>query len=296
MTRLVLANTLVSGIVTLQGIGYSFTASASGTATGSNVPVAREAAIIASNTAATLAARASIDKILLNNSSVLSDLEITSLISNNFTTTVRVFIPIALSKIATTTNGIDYFVDKETTIEADQWLMVPNGQTLSFNAPSKNYGIIQYGDIPQTTQPSSVSPILKTDAQNDYDYDFANHGIVTVGTGHITNINANATFTNYDYNGWGVTGASLQNYGTLNVKSGGNIVNSSTASYVKNYSGGTLNINDGGTIQVNGDSTKLTNNSDGTVNNNGSVTCGGGTGQSVTNYGTWNNNAACCHC
>ena len=131
MTRLALAKTLVTGTVTLQGVSYSFTASGSGTATADRVPEAKKLAVAASNTAAILAARDAIDKILLDNSAVLSDLEITSLISNNLSTTVVAYKPIALASVATSTDGVNYTLKPNTTIGDDQWLTVPNGKTLT---------------------------------------------------------------------------------------------------------------------------------------------------------------------
>ena len=142
MNRLALARTKVSGSVTLQGIPFTFTASGSGTATADRVPEAKKLAVAASNTAATAAARASIDKILADNSEVLSDLEITSLISNNLSTHVVVFRPLAIAKLATTTNGIDFFINKKTTIGPDQWLLVQKGQTLSVCAEFQNHGYV----------------------------------------------------------------------------------------------------------------------------------------------------------
>jgi len=153
MTRLALAKTIVSGTVTLQGMGYSFTASSSGKATADKVPEAKKLAVAASNTAAISAARIAIDKILSDNSAVLSDLEITSLISNNLSTTVVVFKPIALSKIASSSNGVNYTLNQNVTIGSNQWLTVPSGKTLTSTAdnPLINNGYVQLGDGTQTS-------------------------------------------------------------------------------------------------------------------------------------------------
>jgi hypothetical protein len=258
MTRLAVAQTLVSGTVTLQGIPYSFTASASGTATADRVPQAKKAATVASNAAAVIAARASIDKILAENSAILSDLEITSLISNNFTTTVRVFKPIALETIATTTDGINYFIDKETTIGKSQWLKVTNGKTLSFNAPCKNYGYVQIGD---GTGLSSTS---------NYTKEFDNYYVVFTNYGDTTNI-----YSAFNNRG---DASALSNLGRLNIQTGGYVYNAGKYSAVKNYpaqSAGQLNgyldIYPNAHIQNSGYGSFVYGNGD--VNNQGSVYC-----------------------
>ena len=230
MTRLALAKTLVSGTVTLQGIVYSFTASASGTAKADRVPEAKKIAVEASNTAATLAARASIDKIILNNSAVLSDLEITSLISNNFTTTVVAFKPIALESIATTTDGIKYTLNPNVTIGSGQWLTVPSGKTLSSTAdnPLINKGYIQYGD---TTSKSS-SALKSTNCSSgtltnsgtleitsgecytvDSGTDNNNSGTITIDSGGCFTINAGYTLYN---NGSFTNSGATTNNGNFN--------------------------------------------------------------------------------
>ena len=148
MPRLALARTKVSGSITLQGNTFTFTASASGTGWDDNIPEAKRVAVAASNTAATVAARASIDKILTDNSAILTDLEITSLISTNLNTTVVVFRPIAIEKIATTTNGVDYKLKPNATIWEDEMLTVPSGIKLQ-GEPDKvltNYGYLLFGD------------------------------------------------------------------------------------------------------------------------------------------------------
>jgi hypothetical protein len=144
MARLALAKTLVAGTVTLQGNTFTFTGSGSGTATADRVPEAKKLAIATSNTAAITAARASIDKILAENSAVLTDLEITSLISNNLSTTVVVFKPIALSKIASSSDGVNYFLNENVTIGTDQTVTVPAGKTLIGQAgnPFTNNGYL----------------------------------------------------------------------------------------------------------------------------------------------------------
>ena len=250
--RLALAQTLVSGTVTLQGIPYSITASASGTAMGSNVSEAKKSATVASNSAAVTAARASIDKILADNSAILSDLEITSLISNNFTTTVRVFKPLGLEKIATTTDGINYFTNKETTIQSDQWLTVPNGKTLTFNAPGKNSGYLQIGD--GTT---SGNATVNSNAP------YSNDTFVYVYPGALLNINF--PFTNEIY-------AAILSDGTVNINNGGYVYNGGTASSVQSYD--TLKIDSNSHIQNSGDSSYVI--ALNSVTNYGSIYCSPG--------------------
>lgn len=267
MTRLALAKTTVQGTVTLQGNTYTFSGSGSGTATADKVPKAKKLAVAASNTAATAVARASIDKILAENSALLSDLEITSLISNNLSTTVVAFKPIALSSVATTTDGVNYTLKPNTIIRADQWLTVSNGINLNTGKyPFTNNGYFQVGD-----NPSSVSTTLKvtTTASVKYSADASNNGTCEVYDNGESIIDAGVTFENYD-------GGCLENYGIL--ANNGTITNTESTinniySTIQNVS--TFNNSTGATIN-NGPSSYIENvssaynnlfNNRGTINN-----------------------------
>jgi hypothetical protein len=299
MTRLALAKTLVDGEVTLQGNNFTFTASGSGTATGNTVTEAEKSAIAASNTAAITAARASIDKILTENSAVLADLEITSLISNNLSTTVVVYKPIALSSVATTTDGINYILKPNTIIGSNQWLTVPNGISLKTGTyPVTNNGYFQVGE-----PSSSVSTTLKTTpttALTEYTSDFSNNGVVEVYSGSSSTIDAGVTFTNDS------TNASFLNYGTctnngtmtnnepgtgVNTYTGG-IFNNNSGALINNYGYGSTVLNFGGTFNNNSgaviNSTILSaigNSNNGTFTNTGSIT-NDGDSSVVNNYDT----------
>jgi hypothetical protein len=231
MTRLALAKTLVTGTVTLQGNTYTFTGSGSGTSTADRVPEAKKLAVATSNTAAISVARASINKILTENSAVLSDLEITSLISNNLSTTVVAFKPIALESIASSTDGVNYTLNEQVTIEEDQMLTIPAGKTLIGLAgnPFTNNSYIQiYGNF-YCGAPGSKA--LKTDITTDY----INNGTYNINNGATLTIDVGITFTNEDE-------AAIENSGTLT--NNGAIYNSGTSSYLGNknicYNYGTI--------------------------------------------------------
>ena len=271
MTRLALARTLVTGTVTLQGNAFTFTASGSGTATGDIVAEAKKLAVTAANTAAIAAARASIDQILLNNSAVLTDLEITSLISNNLSTTVLVYRPLALSKIATTTDGVNYIINKKTTIGKRQWLMVPNGKNLDIVAPFIIKGYFQIGEPIDATK--SLKSIITTKAMAYYTV--MNYGYVVMSDSAALEIND--TWTNNStgaiYGGilsYGIVdnystifnqgeftfvinekGATLTNYGPSDTTTAAVINNAGFLSYLLNRCGGTINNNTGATIESN---------------------------------------------
>jgi hypothetical protein len=266
--RLALATTLVSGSITLQGKVFTFTASASGTGIADQEPEAKTAAIIASNTAATTAARASIDKILADNSAVLSDLEITSLISNNFSTTVVVFKPIALDTIATSSDGVNYTVKPNTTIGSGQWLTVPNGKTLSFDFPSTSYGYIQIGDIPIK---SGLRATYSTqdEALAVYNSPFTNYGTLVVY--HTCNIESG--FTN-DTGGCLI----IDVPGTCNIQGGApygaepsHVDNIGVGSYVRNF--GIINLLADHKINNLGDNSFVHNETTGTIYQNGNINC-----------------------
>lgn len=243
MTRLALARTLVSGTVTLQGIPYSFTASASGTATADRVPQAKKAATEASNAAAVTAARASIDKILLNNSAVLSDLEITSLISNNLSTTVVVYKPIGIATIASSSNGVNYTLNPNVTIGSNQWLTVPSGKTLSSTAdnPLINNGYVQLGDGTQTSS-GALKSTSSTSSTSCSSFPATNSGTINVSSGECYTVDSGSTVTNNAY-------ASIQNQGT--ITNNGSMTNSGMSSYITTTAG------------------SFTNNATGTITNSG---------------------------
>ena len=223
MTRLALAKTIVQGTVTLQGNTYTFTGSGSGTATADMVPEAKKLAVAASNTAAIAAARASINKILADNSAVLTDLEITSLISNNLSTIVVAFKPIALATIATTADGVNYLLNENVTIEEDQICKVPAGKILTGAAgnPFTNNGYFYiYGTFyAGSTLPKSAA--FKAEISTDY----TNNGGYSIYAGGTMTIDLGVTFTNGER-------ASIYNYGTLT--NNGTITNSGYESAIEN--------------------------------------------------------------
>jgi hypothetical protein len=218
MTRLALAKTIVKGSITLQGITHTFSASASGTATADRVPEAKKLAVAASNSAATMAARASIYKILIDNSDVLSDLEITSLISNNLKTTVVVFKPIALASIATTTDGVNYILNPNVTIMEDQTCTIPVGKTLIGPAgnPFINNGYFQIdGTFNIGVEQSSLSTALKGDLTTDYinTSSYLVKGLLTIYSRvTFTNIGKNSYIWN-EYKGFIMNNGTISNSG-----------------------------------------------------------------------------------
>ena len=306
MTRLALARTLVSGTMTLQGNSFTFTASGSGTATGDIVPEAKKLAVTAANTAAIAEARASIDKILADNSAVLSDLEITSLISNNLSTTVIVYRPLALSKIATTTDGVNYVLIKDTIIGARDWVTVHNGTTFKTGKYHlTNNGYFEIGD-----RPGSVSTTLKTTtnyASGEYNYDCSNNGTCQVNYGATCSLDATYTFENYteysDLNNYGIcdnsgnivnsggaAGVMTWPNGTFNNYDGATITNSGEYSYVENKASFTNYI--GATITNSGENSYFGNFTQGSVVNDGTIN-NTGTGSSTGNYGAWTGSGIC---
>jgi hypothetical protein len=258
MTRLALAKTIVQGTVTLQGNMYTFTGSGSGTATADMVPEAKKLAVAASNTAAIAAARASINKILADNSAVLTDLEITSLISNNLSTIVVAFKPIALATIATTADGVNYLLNENVTIEEDQICKVPAGKILTGAAgnPFTNNGYFQIYGTFHAGSALSKSAALKGDIITNY----INNSYYIVDIGGTLVIAEGITFTNANR-------ASITNNGTL--FNNGTINNSGSYSYISNY--GTLTNN--GTINNSGSYSSIEN--FGTLTNNGTITNSG---------------------
>ena len=282
MTRLALAKTLVSGTVTLQGNTFTFTASGSGTATADRVPEAKKLAVAASNTAATVAARASIDKILAENSSVLSDLEITSLISNNLSTTVVAFKPIALASIASSTDGVNYTLNPNVTIGQNQWLTVPTGKTL-YGAPGNpftNNGYLELGD---TTQKSS-SALKSSDCCTLIScstFPLTNNGNFTIKTGTCYAVTVSDICTNSK-------SITINSGGCLTINTGGALTNSESESAI--FNSGCLTISTGGALTNFGSESAIFNEQGGTFTNSGTIT-NSGDRSSVSNQGTFTNNS-----
>jgi hypothetical protein len=277
MKRLALAKTIVTGTVTLQGRIFTFTASGSGKATGNNVSEAKKSAIGASNAAAIIAARASIDTILTNNSAVLTDLEITSLISNNLSTTVVVFRPIALKFIATTKNGINYVLKPNQTVRAGHWVTVPTGITLIGEAGNNfiNYGFIQIEGT-FTIGVQSDDTTISTDYTNTTSYQVDSGGTLTIIAG--------VTFTNVNF----YADAYISNYGT--TINNGTIRNDSSNSNIYTYSGSTFTNN--GDIFNEATFSYLKNNSSAIFTNNGTFTNSGSGSFILNNKATFYNNGS----
>ena len=285
MTRLALARTLVKGTVTLQGKSFTFSASGSGTGTADRVAEATKLAVTAANTAAIAAARASIDQILLNNSAVLSDLEITSLISNNLSTTVIVYRPLALSKIAKTTDGVNYTLIKDTVIGSRQWLTVPNGIRLTTGGNAlDNNGFFQIGD-----SSSSVSTTLKSTTAMDYPPPgpYNNAGTVQVSSGVTCTIGSNGSGVSFNNT---AEDAGINNSGIVNNY--GAIHNNEQESFVLNAWGGVFN--NYASIENSGPYAYVENSAGGTFNNTTGALVKSDPGPQdnntppyTVNYGTW---------
>jgi len=144
------ANTYVKGEVIINDNSFTYTATASALDS-SNVSFkdAANIAIIHSNSAATIAARSDVDKILAQHSYVLSETTITSMINNSLKTTIRLIKPVLLETIASTVDGKNYVLNKNTIIKKYQLLFIPNGKRLVVDLSKftfTNFGIIQVGN------------------------------------------------------------------------------------------------------------------------------------------------------
>ena len=144
-----LADTVVNGEVIIQDSSVTYSASASAFASANtSFEDASKVATIDSNTAATIAARKTVDDILKKYTYVLADVNITEMINNSLKTSIHPIIPIFLKNIATTLDGTSYTLNKNTTIAQNEYLLIPSGN--QFTIPKKlqfiNNGIIQIGD------------------------------------------------------------------------------------------------------------------------------------------------------
>jgi hypothetical protein len=213
----------------------------------------------------------------------LSELEITSLISNDFKTTVRVLKPLGLAKIATTTDGINYTLNNKVTIQSGQWVTVPSGKTL-YGAPNNrltNKGYLQLGDGNQTSSGALKST---TNCTNCSTFPYNSIG---GGTMHITKgfcYTANSALDNrgtlyIDRGGCFIisSGVTITNYKECDIENNGTINNYGTIqnigndAYVLNAAGGTFTNWTGAKINNSGDSTSITNLCGGNFVNNGVI-------------------------
>jgi len=172
MTRLYycLAKTVVTGEVIINDSSVTYSASSSAFDS-SNVSFkdAAEIATIHSNSAATLAARAQVDAILLQYTYVLSDTAITSMINNSLKTTIQPIIPIALKSIATNMGNGNWEVNKDVLITASKYLLVRDGQRLRVNIGRfkfTNIGLVQVGERNTTDPTTSTDPTNSTAPTN----------------------------------------------------------------------------------------------------------------------------------
>lgn len=207
-----LAKTLVKGSVTIQGVKNTFEASASGTKKGINEAAVKKGAIIASNIAARKAANIEINKLIAKNSAALADLKITSLISNNFTTTVNMLTPVEINTIASSADGVNYLLNKNVTIGSDQMFTVPVGITLTGAAGNHftNNGFFQIsGNFRIGVKTNRLS---KTKISTNY----TNNAIYQIDSGATMTIDSGVTFTNNEYGSTVLNHGSIKNNGIIN--------------------------------------------------------------------------------
>jgi hypothetical protein len=235
-----LAKTVVNGKIEIQGISVTYSATAD--AFDSSNQSFKDAATIAtinSNAAAILAARKTIDLIVAQYLYVLSDENITSMINNSLKTSINRIFPRLLKRIATTDDGINYILKKNTTITPGQYLLIPNG--IVFTVPGYlifiNNGIIQIGDNTNDTfntntnradtSKLSATPTVCIGATFNVPVsssNFNNNKTVNVGTGQkygCLNIyrDPNSSFDSFS----STDNPSYNNTGTINNYAGGQI-------------------------------------------------------------------------
>jgi hypothetical protein len=213
-----LAKTIVNGEVIIQDNTVTYSASTSAFDS-SNVSFKDAAAVatINSNAAAIIAARKLVDDILLQYAYVLSDESIMSMINNSLKTTIQPIIPIALASIASTVDGINYLLNKDTTIALDEYLLIPSGQNLTVDLTQyvfDNNGFIQVGDknppltdcvgcsAIKSTATASTSPCPNCYTQLSIvsagkTYSTTNTGTYVLSVGCCLEVDSGAYFVNY---------------------------------------------------------------------------------------------------
>ena len=293
-----LAETSVNGEIVIQGSSVTYSASASALdSSNKSFEDAAKVATINSNTAATLAARKIIDNILTQYAYVLSDETITSMINNSLKTTIHPIIPIALKNIASTVDGINYVLNKDTTINLYNMLSIPSDKTLNVPAGLSltNDGIINTVSNNVKSKSNMVSPVTSRRKNGDsLPCNCPSNQVSVSGTFYNT---TTCSVDSYVIN----TGATGINNGTITVPAGACMINN----YGYSVNNGTINssgcdINSGfaynnGTFNnlgssynygISSSSGILSNESGAVYNNYGTMSCYDNT---VTNAGEWNN-------
>lgn len=222
-----LANTVVNGETVIQGSSVTYSATASALdSSDKSFKAAAKTATINSNKAAISAARKTVDSILARYSYVLSEENITSMISNNLKTVVSPIVLISLESIADTIDGINYIGNKNVNFEAYSLLIIKSNQFLTVPKKFKytGTGAIQIGSDEQSSagftkefeKIGSNSTTINVQAKSFLKLiaDPSNRGVYT-NNGKITN---NGVVT-------------IQNSGLI-VGINGSILNSRTGSFL----------------------------------------------------------------
>ena len=248
-----LANTVVNGEIVIQGSSVTYSASASALdSSDTSFDDAAKVATINSNTAAIIAARKTIDDILVQYSYVLSDTSITSMINNSLNTNITRIFPRYLDRIANTVDGITYILKKNTTIAENQYLLIPNGKRFFIPEEFKftNKGIFQIGvnradKSGLSAEPSSDKCTTIVSQQAGSRSGITNNGPINIAVGACFTVysastsiipiyrNQGGTITN---NGqFVVSGVNFANQASSGVN--GVLKNTSTGTYYSDLSG-----------------------------------------------------------
>ena len=221
-----LAETTVNGEVIVQGNSATYSARTSGSATSDvSFEDAAKIATAASNATALVVGRAEVEKLLKQYAYVLSDLEITEMVTNNLRTQVLKKLKVVLLEtIANSVDGRNFTLKKNVQL-SDEILQIPDGYTLKNTGKYKlDGGTIQIGgrnrlgttgnasysqDVTETTY-TSTSDIYVNSFDNTSTYNvtgpttYLNQGSITVGSGgsvqmqSVTFVNdGNTTSTGY---------------------------------------------------------------------------------------------------
>ena len=212
-----LAETTVNGEVIVQGNSATYSARTSGSATSDvSFEDAAKIATAASNATALVVGRAEVEKLLKQYAYVLSDLEITEMVTNNLRTQVLKKLKIILLETIAAKNGNVFTQNRNVTIKKDQILIVPSGSelivpgTFVFN----NMGELLIGTGNKVGDaPSAQVTISVTDQASDSNNN--NTSTCTIAAGNSSNYNylilkPAATYT---------APVSYYNYSTINVDS-----------------------------------------------------------------------------
>lgn len=243
-----LAESNVSGNITLDTYSGTYTGKSTGSGTGNTKSAAEAAALDVSNKVLFTQILAELGKLL--GKTTLSYTEIQNLIKNNVKANARVYKLLKLKAIASSADGVNYILNKGARIKKDEYVTIEKGQSLVGPAgiPFTNSGVLQiegtFNIGVSSTKALKEDPIVITTP-------YTNSSVYNIDSDGYMAIYPGVQFEN------SADSSCIKNSGV--VVNDGTILNSGIGAGVYNYSGGEFYNNPDGVITSEGDNSFIYN-------------------------------------